>query len=63
MLSPGQQLRTNSDFDNAMQVLVPVQVIQKDEILDCGAIEVHNQDSVRISGLRYLKAMCIFKIK
>lgn len=64
MYRSGQQLRTTSDFDNAMFFSLNIEVNQENEPIDqWGTIQKHNEDTVTIDGNYFFKGLCSFRVR
>jgi hypothetical protein len=64
MYISGSTLRTSADLDNAMLFSLNISVWQQGEIIDYGGkIVGHTEGAVHINDGRYLKAVCVFKVR
>jgi hypothetical protein len=64
MYRSGQQLRTTSDFDNAIFFSLNIEVYQENEPIDRGGfIQKHNEETVIINGAYFFKELCSFRVR
>lgn len=64
MFKSGFILTTDDHIEAAMHNQTPVIAWQDGEIIDYGGpIEKHDEHTVTINGMHYVKATCVFKIR
>jgi ribosome maturation factor RimP len=62
MYSLGYLLKTDEDFETAMNFRIIVSITQKGEHMGSGCINAFNEETVRMVSGEFNKAACEFKV-